>query len=644
MSKEKKEEEEKKKDEKDSGKQVRIKVSLQRAKRILQAMKSSHGELVSSLESFVETITSPALQIPAQQLLKTRLCQLLNDAYEYGCQQYSARGMESLTPLSLLHGLETAISEAEKYHEDLQQQIAGKQRCFSSPSQDKMLAAFPSFIKLLLGDLKAMTQDQPSGAVTMAEEVKLLQTKCTLRVFTGLLQRTVLRLHSSVEYGYWAGLNDLGPLLRECPHLISGESGIEIPGQYEWSGRYDIEPISNRHLLIDRIRFSSRLVDNGVNVLMRGDDGALYPFTVQRISDQSRESSEQRLYGVFRLANRIFGRSNETQRRDCALRLLTFTPLGQHRLVQTDAGVSNLAAIYESQFSVVQDATGQRYSASFPLMCTWSALEEFANRLHMCHAQVGPAAATSTLPSPDVATLSRHVFDNFMKPRVPHDMLTKFFWKRTASHDALYALREEFVKQYALYALLSYLFALPSPNPERQQFSATSLRFLPADLVPTYQQHLLESKESVPFRLTPNIASFFGPICIEGPFTAVLAAGTMALASFRFRESLRNYLALFLAEDLLHRQWAESLQRKQFCFLPPLQPATDQRLKDQTNHNLTLIFKRLDSLAPRLPTASQPQQHPIHQSPIHHPISQLIEEAQSLHNQISMPVTWQPWL
>lgn len=82
-----------------------------------------------------------------------------------------------------------------------------------------------------------------------------------------------------------------------------------------------------------------------------------------------------------------------------------------------------------------------------------------------------------------------------------------------------------------------------------------------SDVVPTFHPTTpqFKSPDSTPFRLTPNIQHFIGPIGIEGILTSALVAIGRSLSEPD--RQLEEYLSVFVRDEI--QWWLQSVHRQQ---------------------------------------------------------------------------------
>lgn len=91
----------------------------------------------------------------------------------------------------------------------------------------------------------------------------------------------------------------------------------------------------------------------------------------------------------------------------------------------------------------------------------------------------------------------------------------------------LWKMRKQFALQIAATSFMTYVFCLTSRSPSRFHVSRSTGRIAMSELLPGVagQAPVFASNDAVPFRLTPNMQRFLGPLFTEG----VLTSGIMAI-------------------------------------------------------------------------------------------------------------------
>lgn len=92
----------------------------------------------------------------------------------------------------------------------------------------------------------------------------------------------------------------------------------------------------------------------------------------------------------------------------------------------------------------------------------------------------------------------------------------------------LWRMRRQFGSQLAAACFMTFVLCLSSRHPSRFQICRSTGQIAMTELIPSLssQMPIFATSDVVPFRLTPNMQNFLGPICTEG----ILTSGILAIA------------------------------------------------------------------------------------------------------------------
>ena len=138
------------------------------------------------------------------------------------------------------------------------------------------------------------------------------------------------------------------------------------------------------------------------------------------------------------------------------------------------------------------------------------------------------------------------------------------------SLDHFWCLRQQFAVQHALHCFFTYILFLTPKHLTKLCLSCNSGRMYMTEVTPSYvpQTLQLESLESVPFRLTPNLQHFMTTSGIQGLFAPTLMHVARALSEKG--DDLDSLISLFMRDDLFHL-----VQHSRFLSsMTPTNPAT----------------------------------------------------------------------
>lgn len=92
----------------------------------------------------------------------------------------------------------------------------------------------------------------------------------------------------------------------------------------------------------------------------------------------------------------------------------------------------------------------------------------------------------------------------------------------------LWRMRRQFASQLSASSFMTFVLCLSSRHPSRFQICRSTGQIAMTELLPGISSNLpvFATSDVVPFRLTPNMQTFLGPIFTEG----ILTAGIMAIS------------------------------------------------------------------------------------------------------------------
>jgi len=193
------------------------------------------------------------------------------------------------------------------------------------------------------------------------------------------------------------------------------------------------------------------------------------------------------------------------------------------------------------------------------------------------------------------------------------------------SYYHLYVLKKQLMTQFAVSSFVGYVMVTGNRTPDNIYFSLTTGHLLQLHFSPSYSTSgLLECKETVPFRLTPNIVSFLSPLGMRGVWNAVMTASAVCLTEMKTH--IENHLKLYLWDDVMSYQVSTSTTESHL----------KEQIKGKVAANLATIMQRISSF-------SQTSSHQPQLVTVHKKVNELIEMAESPEHLSQMDPTWHPW-
>lgn len=145
----------------------------------------------------------------------------------------------------------------------------------------------------------------------------------------------------------------------------------------------------------------------------------------------------------------------------------------------------------------------------------------------------------------------KDIMDEVVAKLVPDDVLTKYMLNVMGSPADLWKMRKQFALQIAATSFMTYVFCLTSRSPSRFHLSRSTGRIAMSELLPgvASQAPVFASNDAVPFRFTPNMQRFIGPLFTEGVFTSGIMVIARCLTEPDF--GLEQQLCLFARDEVM---------------------------------------------------------------------------------------------
>ncbi|KAF2229771.1 hypothetical protein EV356DRAFT_580549 [Viridothelium virens] len=275
---------------------------------------------------------------------------------------------------------------------------------------------------------------------------------------------------------------------------------VEVPGQY-----LEHRDKNQDFIRIERLMPTVDLV-RGIGVChrrirIRGHDGSVHPFAVQHPASRS-SRREERMLQLFRTFNSTLAKKKESRRRNLKFHLPEMIPLSPHvRLVQDDPSYITLQGVYEDY------ARQNNFSKDEPILFTIEKLQKLSSTRR------------------DVETsLKMDTFNAVQDKYVPQSLLKDYMQALYPSFADYFLFRRQFAYQFATLTFMTYIIPMTQRYPHKIAISRSTGDVWGVDLLPSIHSSrpIFINTEPVPFRLTPNVQVFLGPLAMEGIFACVL--------------------------------------------------------------------------------------------------------------------------
>ncbi|PPQ75134.1 hypothetical protein CVT26_012095, partial [Gymnopilus dilepis] len=184
------------------------------------------------------------------------------------------------------------------------------------------------------------------------------------------------------------------------------------------------------------------------------------------------------------------------------------------RLYQTDSSYVSLGDIYDLH------CEEQGFSREEPMLFVGEKVRKVLRDYRQQSSKKQPTKV-------EYVTLKKDTCDEVSAKMVPDDVLSNYMYRTMEDSYELWRMRKQFALQIAACSFMTFVFCLSSRHPARFQISRSTGLIAMTELFPgvNSQLPLFATSDVVPFRLTPNMQHFLGPIFTEG----VLASGIMAI-------------------------------------------------------------------------------------------------------------------
>ncbi|TFY70158.1 hypothetical protein EVG20_g2846 [Dentipellis fragilis] len=356
-------------------------------------------------------------------------------------------------------------------------------------------------------------------------------------------------------------------------------------------------------------------------ITVHGSDNSRVSFAVQLPSSRHTRR-EERVMQMFRTFNGVLRRKKESRKRNLTFHIpaaISCSP--SLRLLQNDSSYVTFGEIYEQFCERV--GIGRDDPMLIPGEKVRTVLREY-NEEH------------GKLPNKtEYFTLKKDILDDIMAHMVPDSVLTQYMIRSMHGPTELWRMRKQFALQIASTCFMTYIFCLTSRLPPRFHLSRNTGLIAMSELLPgvANQTPTFASNDVVPFRFTPNIQHFLGPVYTEGIMTSSMMAMGRSLTEPHF--DLEQQLCLFSRDEVM--TWLHG-RGKPWSF--------DKNFRDSVAQNIEGVIKRAETLACKvereqaLASPNNPAQANV---PVVQTIISLIASATDPINLMKMTEIYHPW-
>ncbi|KII95163.1 hypothetical protein PLICRDRAFT_693420 [Plicaturopsis crispa FD-325 SS-3] len=312
---------------------------------------------------------------------------------------------------------------------------------------------------------------------------------------------------------------------------------IEVPGQYTE------DKDSNQNFV--RIQKFGPKVENcrshgycSRRFTVHGHDNTRTSFTVQLPSGRHCRR-EERVMQLFRTFNGALSRKKESRKRNLTFHLPAAISCSPNlRLLQSDSSYVTLGDIYDTHC----EQTG--ITREDPILVAGEKVKKVLRDFRNTFDRQQP---TKT----EYLTMKKELLDEVIKKLIPEDILTRYMIRSMEDPSELWKMRKQFALQLAATNFMTYVVCLSSRLPPRFHISRSTGLIAMSELLPSVAggAPVLASNDAVPFRFTPNMQNFLGPIFTEGVLTSGMLAIGRCLTEPEF--DLEQQLCLFARDEVM---------------------------------------------------------------------------------------------
>ncbi|KAF8195850.1 FAT domain-containing protein [Mycena galopus ATCC 62051] len=410
-------------------------------------------------------------------------------------------------------------------------------------------------------------------------------------------------------------LEALSHYLTEFQYLKVDE--IEVPGQYT-------EDKDSNQNFIRIQRFGPKFENcrtHGITwkrITIHGTDNSKTAFSIQLNSTRN-SRREERVMQIFRTFNGALTRKKESRKRNLSFHIpavVSFSP--SLRLFQTDSSYVSLGDIYDLHCE--ENGFAKEDPVLFAGEKVKKVLREYFQQ-------------TSGQPNKaEYLTLKKDIYDEVALKMVPEDVLTRYMIRTMDTPSELWRMRKQFALQIASCSFMTYTLCLTHRIPYRYLFSRGTGQMTMTELVPGMSQQIpiFATNDVVPFRLTPNMQNFLGPIFTEGILTSGIMAIGRSLTEPEF--DLEQQLCLFGRDEVM-------------TWLRGRTASTDANFRKFVAANIDGVVKRAETMACKI-EREQAVNNPTAPvlAPVVQTVANLISSATNPIQLTKMGEMYTPWM
>ncbi|KAI0320805.1 FAT domain-containing protein [Amylostereum chailletii] len=396
---------------------------------------------------------------------------------------------------------------------------------------------------------------------------------------------------------------------------------IEIPGQYT-------EDKDNNQNFVRIVKFGPKFENCRSNGLcwrrfsMHGSDNSVVSFAVQ-LPASRHARREEKVIQLYRTLSSVLQRKKECRKRNLIFHLPASVLCGTSlRLLQSDSSYVNFGDIFE------QFCESSSIAREDPVLIPGEKIKMILREFQQEHGRMPTQV--------EYFVLKKDILEDIMAHMVPETVLSQYMFRTMSTPSDLWRMRKQFTLQIASTSFMTYILSITSRVPARFNLSRRTGMISMSDLFPGFhkQTAVFSNNDVVPFRFTPNIQHFIGPIHTEGLMTSALFAMGRSLSAPEY--DLEQQLALFSRDEVT--TWLHGRNRP-FNFDPTFRQLVQQNISSVVQRVETMSCKLEREQALASPTSvPSPTKVPVVQT-----IVNLISTATDPINIMKMTEIYSPW-
>ncbi|KAG2013625.1 atypical/PIKK/TRRAP protein kinase [Coprinopsis cinerea AmutBmut pab1-1] len=392
---------------------------------------------------------------------------------------------------------------------------------------------------------------------------------------------------------------------------------IEVPGQYT-------EDKDSNQSFVRIQKFAPKFEtvrSNGAywkRFTLIGNDHSKTSFIVQ-LPCHRQWRREERVIQLLRTLNCTLVRKKESRRRNLAFHLPAVVSLSPAvRLFQTDSSYISFGDIYDLH------CEEKGIAKEMPILYSGEKVKQVLRQWQMVPNKI--------LSKTEYITLKKDIFDEIASKMVPDTVISNYMVRTMDGPVELWRMRKQFTLQLATCSFMTYVFSISSRNPSRYQVSRATGLIAMTDLLPGLATHLpvFATTDTVPFRFTPNLQHFVGPVFTDG----ILATGIMSVGQALTEPEfdLEYHLCLFSRDEV--GAWM-GMRGKPFNI--------DQIFRQSMIANMDNVVKKAEAMACKLERENSQQPNVVPNNVVYQTVINQISTATNPISLAKMGELYQPW-